>query len=408
MNINYLKRIAGIPLNEGYDDDDEDRDAKIAASDRRQQEFERRNKRTVDGAAKKAETADRKAEDRGAKRAAKDDDLKDDSKPKKKEAAPAGKKYRETDKSQSDRGYKPGKKKEKKAEFKDDSGAPKAKRARAWLNHHANATRAEFMAFARNTCGLGTAHASTMYQSHKSKRKLSEAFYVANASNLMEVMAVTSAYDRATWDNVSLDGSKAKMFESLESAENAAKKMAKFGHMVRILTAEAFAGADLENEDEITFGEDPTGEDEDEFVFGAEQGGDTVSDAFGGDEDGEGGDDVGAAIAELEALAAEIQGHIADLRAGLGVDGDEDALGDEGAAGADPTANDVTAAVCADGDDCADDVTPPAEKKPAFEGASFCFKCAKVACGCDAPLTVESKLPDLVKAAVSAKTAAKK
>jgi outer membrane biosynthesis protein TonB len=163
-DINNIRRIAGLPLNEAWDrdDDDEDPDVKIANSDKGQQAFEKKNKDHLDdnAAMLKKRTADQKAA--AAKKKA------EAPKPAEKKAEPA--------KAEE----KPAEKKEepKKEEKKEVAAAEAKRRGKApnpeSFNQHAKAkaksmTRSAFIAWAAADHNKGKNYASTLFAKYNPK-----------------------------------------------------------------------------------------------------------------------------------------------------------------------------------------------------------------------------------------------
>lgn len=138
-DINYVRKIAGLPLIESYegDDDDEDPDVAIANSDKRQQSFERKNRKEL----KQAEAATKKADQ-----------------PTKKADGPAA---------------------EKSGDEKAAAAAAEAKRRGKApdpnsFNQHAKAnaksmTRGEFIKWAAEKHGKGKNYASTLFAKYNPK-----------------------------------------------------------------------------------------------------------------------------------------------------------------------------------------------------------------------------------------------
>lgn len=164
LNLSRLKYLAG--LTESYDDD-EDPDAKIAASDKRQQEFEKKNKSEL----KKGQAAAKGAEQK------KEAPKKEEKKPaaeQKKEAPPAA---------------------EKKKGQRDTSGSKQA-RARAWLSSHGvGASRSAFINWAASNLQMSKHHANTFF--YANKKKVTEFYVIKNKKGL--VLDAFSAYDAPCW-----------------------------------------------------------------------------------------------------------------------------------------------------------------------------------------------------------------
>jgi hypothetical protein len=166
-------KIAGIPINEAYDDD-EDPDVKIANADKRQREFEKKNSKALKTADKVVEKGDAKDEKSASK-------VEDDPA----EKAPV----------------------EKKGEVATEKKAAAAKGrkcgerggvCRAWLTDHPNATLAQFKAHAKEL-GMGVHNASTTYYTFKNKNKVAEAYMVFHPLDSTTVLAENSRMRRYEW-----------------------------------------------------------------------------------------------------------------------------------------------------------------------------------------------------------------
>lgn len=168
-------RMAGIPINEAYDDDDEDPDVKIANADKRQREFEKKNSKALKTADKVVEKGDAKDE----KSASKVDDEPAETAPaeKKEEAAVAEKKA---------------------AAAKGRKCGERGGVCRAWLTDHPNATLAQFKAHAKEL-GMGVHNASTTYYTFKNKNKVAEAYMVFHPLDSTTVLAENSRMRRYEW-----------------------------------------------------------------------------------------------------------------------------------------------------------------------------------------------------------------
>lgn len=157
-NLDQLKKIAGVQVNEVWDrdDDDEDPDAKIAGEDKRQKAFEKKNKGEL------------KAADKSAPPAKKPEAKKDDKKPEEKKAAPAKAEEKPA---------------EKKEEVKAEEKKARGRQANPdSFNQHAKAkaksmSRGEFIRWAADTHGKGKNYASSLFAKYnpKSSRQVAEA-----------------------------------------------------------------------------------------------------------------------------------------------------------------------------------------------------------------------------------------
>jgi hypothetical protein len=152
-DLTRLARIAGVPLNEAWDrdDDDEDPDAKIAGEDKRQKAFEKKNKGELKAADKAVPP--KKAED------------------KKPDAAPAKAEEK-----------KPEEKKEEPAKTEEAKKARGRQANPESFNQHAKTnaksmSRGAFITWAAEKHGKGKNYASTLFAKYnpKSSRQVAEA-----------------------------------------------------------------------------------------------------------------------------------------------------------------------------------------------------------------------------------------
>lgn len=192
-NLAEVRKVAGLPLTEAWhdNDDDEDPDVKIASGDKRQKEFESRNKKHLDDNAEmlKKRTAEQKAaaakKKEEAKAAPKPAEKKEEPKPaakaeeKKPAPAPAEKKAEEKKPEPAKaEEKKPEEKKEETpaaAEAKRRGAKPnansKSQRAAAWIKSNPNGTRGQFLAWAKANLDMGSAYGSAFFARHNPKSK---------------------------------------------------------------------------------------------------------------------------------------------------------------------------------------------------------------------------------------------
>lgn len=193
-------RMAGILIDEAYgDDDDEDPDVKIANSDRRQKEFEKKNAPALKAAAKKVASADARAEEKGAKAAASEDDDKSEAKS---EAKPEAKP--EADKPATA------------AKAKGRAPTDRGVACRAWFKDHPGATRGQFVAHCTGL-GMTVANANTTYYSIKKKSAATnEAFMIFHPLDSGTVLAENARMRRFEWISIAecTDYTEPLVFES--------------------------------------------------------------------------------------------------------------------------------------------------------------------------------------------------
>lgn len=170
MDVKRLQELAGLEVKAKATivteaaDDDEDPDAKIAASDKRQQEFEKKNKTELSAAEKAAKAAK-------AKKAA---EKKDAPKAEKKKAdAPAAKAEEKKEDA-------PKAEEKKEAPASNARGRKPSERGgscRAWLAANPGTTRSAFIAHCVAQ-GMGKAHANTLFYSLKKRSTTNEAWMI--------------------------------------------------------------------------------------------------------------------------------------------------------------------------------------------------------------------------------------
>ena len=190
-------KIAGIPINEAYDDDDEDPDVKIANADKRQREFEKKNSKAIKAAEDSADASDDTAESVKRAEAAEKKEEKAADKPaeKKEEANTAAK------------GRKP---------------SERGGSCRQWLVDHPGATRGQFVAHCVEL-GMSKAHANTSFYALKKKAVAStnEAFMIVHPLDSGTVLAENTRLRRYEWIDICEhnDYVSPMVFDSLFEAE---------------------------------------------------------------------------------------------------------------------------------------------------------------------------------------------
>lgn len=216
--LNEMRRIAGLPLVESYDDD-EDPDVKIAMKDKRQREFEKRNKKEISDAnaevdKKKKEAAAKAAEKKAAAKAekpaaekapAKEDDKAED-KPEPK-AEPAEKKSRQREGS-------------------------KAGRGRAWLQANPQASLKTFKSWAAEELGMSAAAATTYFYNMgggKRRQALTESWMIRHPKLDTYFLAENRSAGRYQWIDMSREESlEPCIFESEKAATTVGQHLQDF------------------------------------------------------------------------------------------------------------------------------------------------------------------------------------
>lgn len=168
-------RMAGIPINEAYDDD-EDPDVKVAMKDKRQQEFEKKNSKALKAAEKVAAKGDAKDEAAASKTA--DDEPTEETPAAEKKETPAAEK--------------------KEAAAKGRKCSERGGACRAWLTAHPEATLSQFKAHAKEL-GMGVGNATTTFYAFKKKSKVAEAFMVFHPLDSNTVLAENTRMRRYEW-----------------------------------------------------------------------------------------------------------------------------------------------------------------------------------------------------------------
>lgn len=224
-DINAIRKIAGLPLMEAFgrdEDDDEDPDAKIASSDKRQAAFEKKNKnemrRAELEAKNKEKVAAKKAEEAKAekKEAPKPAEKKAEEKPaEKKEEPKAAEKKEESNESN-----------EAKKRGRTPSDSSKMGQARAWLQSHPEASRSEFMKHAESF-NMSRHYANAFFYSVKKKMKVTECFILVHPTMPSFVLAENRELNQMQWVDPT-SPLEPMIFEKKAEAEKIAKYMSEW------------------------------------------------------------------------------------------------------------------------------------------------------------------------------------
>lgn len=223
-DINNIRKIAGLPLMEARidDEDDEDPDAKIAASDKRQAAFEKRNKKELSDAEQAAKERNEKlkaqaAEKKAAKETEKKEAPKAEEKPaeKKEDAPKAEEKPAEKSDEQrsSTRGRKP-------------SDSSKMGQARKWIQDHPTASRGDFMKHAESF-NMSRHYANAFFYSVKKKMKVTECYILVHPNLPSFVLAENREMNQMQWVDPT-SPLEPMIFESREEAEKIATYMSEW------------------------------------------------------------------------------------------------------------------------------------------------------------------------------------
>lgn len=201
-DIANVRKLAGLPqptaeqLTESWDDDDEDPDVRIAMSDKRQREFEGKNKKHLDDnaemlrkrtAEQRAAAAAKKAEEKKAAKPA--EEKKEDKKPEEKKAeekkAEEKKEDKPTEAEKKRRGAKP-------------NESSKSGGMRAWLAANPGATRGQFIAAAAER-GMSKHHANGYFYQLKKKSQVKEGYMLVHPAAPGYVLAENYELKRMQW-----------------------------------------------------------------------------------------------------------------------------------------------------------------------------------------------------------------
>lgn len=209
--LNEARKYAGLePIIESFDDD-EDPDVKKVMADKRQQEFERKNKKTLDKDAEAIRAAKKKAD------AGKTDTKKDDKEDGEKKAPVEKKEPEKKDDKESGNSEKVAKEK-------------KAAAARAWIKDNPNATAGQFKAISQEKFGIGKHYANTFWYAEKAKAKrqaagektaVAECFVLSHPQYSGYYLAENKMMNQYQWVDEDSD-IEALIYETSEEAEKAA------------------------------------------------------------------------------------------------------------------------------------------------------------------------------------------
>lgn len=211
--VDRMRKLAGLPLMERRNDDEDDEGLSRAERELASVADRDLKKKGVDvdaelAAARKREKAEKAA---AAKPNA-------EQKPAAKAEAPAAEE-----------------KKEEKAAAKRGEGRGAL---RAWLSsHEGTATRAQFMAKAKEV-GVGSGNASAMWQSMKSKQKVSEFYVIRHPSVSSFILAENAMFGRYQWldENDHDDHLEIQLFETAEHAKKVLTHIENFKSMVGVVS----------------------------------------------------------------------------------------------------------------------------------------------------------------------------
>lgn len=220
-NLETVRRIAGIPLTEGwaddeYDEDDEDPDVAIANKDKGQSAFEKNNRKELKSASKEA---DAKAAAAKAKSETPAKDKTSEKKPETEKAPAKADPAKEEDKIKDAS--------EAKKRGKAPNPDSKSGKMRDWLKANPNATRGEFIRHAGEHHQMSKHHANTHYYVLKKKMSVSECFILVHPASASFVLAENYELNRMQWIDVNSD-LEPLIFETEQDAGKIAKYMAEW------------------------------------------------------------------------------------------------------------------------------------------------------------------------------------
>lgn len=211
-DISIIRKIAGLnPIMESFedDDDDEDPDVKVAAKDKRQAQFEKKNRNELTRAEKEAANKE-----------------KVDAKKKEEEKA----KLKDEKKAEPKAEPKAEEKAEEKAEAKKRGRAPnpdaKAGKARAWLDAHPGATVGEFKKHAAEF-GMTPHYASAKFYQIKHSKTLKECYMLSHPSMPSFMLAENREISQMQWVDPT-SPLEPMIFETKEAAEKIVKYMSEW------------------------------------------------------------------------------------------------------------------------------------------------------------------------------------
>lgn len=225
-NIEYIRKIAGLnPITEAFDDDDEDPDAKIAASDKRQAAFEKRNKSELSAAEKEAAIKEKMAKEKAKEARAK----KANEKPAEKKEAPKAE-----EKPAAKAEEKPVAKSEEKSETSSEakrrgrapSDTSKRGQARAWITSHPEAKRGDFLKHAESF-GMTKHYANAFFYTVKKSTKVEECYVLSHPSMPSFLLAENRELNQMQWVDPT-SPLEPMIFESRAEAEKIVKYMSEW------------------------------------------------------------------------------------------------------------------------------------------------------------------------------------
>ena len=267
-NLAEVRKLAGMPLTEGWhgdNDDDEDPDVKIVSGDKRQKEFESKNKKHLDdnAAAMKKRTEEQRAAAAKKKEEAKAAKPAEAKKPEEKKAEPAKKEEAkpapkaEEKKPEEKKPEPAAKKEEPKAEEKKDDAPAEAKRrgakpnansksqrAAAWIKSNPSGTRGQFLAWAKANLDMGAAYGSAFFARHnpKSKRQpqqTNEVFVIVHPHMPSFLLAENREMSQMQWVDPA-SSLEPMVFESKAEAEKIAKYMSEWKGQASVIQKVVF------------------------------------------------------------------------------------------------------------------------------------------------------------------------
>lgn len=214
-DVNIMRKIAGLPLMEAVDDDDdEDPDAKIAMGDKRQAAFEKRNKSELSTAEKEANIKEKLAKEKTKEARVK---KAEDSPVDKKESPVASPKAKEKSEDAADTSN------EAKRRGRAPSDTSKRGQARTWINGHPSAKRSEFLAHAESF-GMTKHYANAFFYTVKKSMKVEECYVLSHPSMPSFMLAENREINQMQWIDPT-SPLEPMIFESRAEAEKVAKYM---------------------------------------------------------------------------------------------------------------------------------------------------------------------------------------
>lgn len=222
-DMDYVRKIAGLPIVESFDDsdDDEDPDVKVAAKDKRQAAFEKKNKNELKRAEKEA---DNKEKVDAKKKAEQAQAVKDEKT--KKDVEKAEELKKEAEKAEEKKETPAEEKKEAKRRGRAQDENSKRGQARAWLTANPTAGRGEFLKHAA-TFNMASSDASAFFYSHRNKMKVAECYILAHPTMPSFVLAENRELNQMQWIDPS-SPLEPLVFKTLSEAERVAKYMSEW------------------------------------------------------------------------------------------------------------------------------------------------------------------------------------